>query len=262
VNDKDEALRKARLFADTSYADALSRSTQELQDQLAVQRNQFGARGMLRSGNMMHATAKLYGKHIDDMVLAKLESAFEAYELYNVPIDEQLAANAIEEVLRLQSTLLINTTQTVTDVDRGGVSPREQFAKQVQRECKVSRNSVTVIAERKRLKRKEASAMNVVYQVSGYGRLNVNSTDNSVNLITVSQEEMFAKLRHAITTQVLAGEEQTSILGRLSALEAAQNSPSFAQRYAELISAAANHVTVLAPFLPALADMVRNWVGK
>lgn len=104
--------------------------------------------------------------------------------------------------------------------------------------------------------------MNIIYQVSGYGRVNVGSTDNSVNVITVSKGEIFAKMRHEITTHIPAGETQKNILERLSALEAAQNTPSFAERYAELISVAANHITLLAPFLPALTDMMRNWLGK
>ena len=73
MNDSDEDLRKAQDFADTAYADALSKSIKDLQLQLAIQRNQASARGTLRSGNMLYATAQLYGKHIDDMVLARVE---------------------------------------------------------------------------------------------------------------------------------------------------------------------------------------------
>jgi hypothetical protein len=90
----------------------------------------------------------------------------------------------------------------------------------------------------------------------------VNSTDNSTNVVTISQDQIFAKLRHEITTQVPSGDEQRNILDRLSALEKAQNSPTFAERYTDLISVAANHMTLLAPFLPALTEMMRNWLGK
>jgi hypothetical protein len=261
VHDREEVLRQVRHFANTAYNDALSRSTKDLQIQLAVQRNQFAARGILRSGNMLYATAQLYGKHIDDMVLAKLESLLEGYELHQVPLDEQVEAATIDESMRLKDVLLINAVETVSDVDRGGIFTPEQFAEQLKNACKVSRNSVMVIAARRRLRPKEQSAMNIVYQVSGYARVNVNTTDNSVNVITVSQAEIFEKLRHEITTHVPAGQQQENLLDRLSALEAAQNSPSFAERYLDLISVAANHVTLLAPFLPALAEMVRNF-GK
>jgi hypothetical protein len=262
VNDREESLRAARKFADTSYADALDRSTKNLQYQLAVQRNQFAARGILRSGNMLHATAQLYGKHIDDMAMAKLEGLLEGYELHDLPLDEQLAGSVIAEVVNHMGALLVEAAQTVTDIDRGGIFTPDQFAEQVRIACKVSRNSVTVHTERKRLKPKEANAMNIIYQVSGYGRVNVNSTDNSTNVVTISQDQIFAKLRHEITTQVPSGDEQRNILDRLSALEKAQNSPTFAERYTDLISVAANHMTLLAPFLPALTEMMRNWLGK
>jgi hypothetical protein len=117
VNDSDEAIRKAQDFADTSYADAVSRSTKDLQYQLSVQRNKFAAMGSLRSGNMLHATTKLYGKHIDDLVLARVESVLEGYELYNVPLDEPLAKRTINEAMRQKDVLLINAAETVSDVD-------------------------------------------------------------------------------------------------------------------------------------------------
>jgi hypothetical protein len=45
-------------------------------------------------------------------------------------------------------------------------------------------------------------------------------------------------------------------------LEAAQNQPSFLQRYTEFISFASNHVTVIAPFMPALAELLRKIAGS
>lgn len=259
MNDSDEAIRKAHEFADTAYADALKRSTKDLELQLAIQRNQLSARGVLRSGNMLHGTAQLYGKHIDDMVLAKVEGLLEGYELHGVLLDERLAALTIEDGMGLKNALLIDAGNTVSDVDRGGVFSPEQLVVQVTNSCKVSRESVMTIVERQRLKPKEQGSVSIVYQVSGYGRVNVNSTDNSVNVVTVSPDEIFTKLRHEITTHIPPG-LQAELLQRVAALEAAQNSPSFAERYLDLISVAANHVTLLAPFLPALADMAHRIV--
>lgn len=182
MDDKDEALSQARRFADTFYRDALSRSKKDLESQLAVQRNQLAARGLVRSGAMLYGTAQLYGKHINDMILAKLEGLLEGYELHKVPLDEQLAARTIEEAMNLMGTLLIESVQTVSDVDRGGIFTPQQFAEHVKIACKESRNSVMVLVERRRLKQKEVNAMNIIYQVSGYGRVNVGSTDNSVNI--------------------------------------------------------------------------------
>jgi hypothetical protein len=56
--------------------------------------------------------------------------------------------------------------------------------------------------------------------------------------------------------------DRTEILTILDALEAAQNQPSFLQRYTEFISFASNHVTVIAPFMPALAELLRKIAGS
>jgi hypothetical protein len=262
MSDRGEAFRKARQFADAAYNDALSKSTKDLQDSLHAQQNQLSARGLVRSGVMLHGTCQLYAKHIDGLVLARLEGILEGHELHKVPIEEQPASSIIDEVMNLKDGLLNHATQTVSDVDRGGAFTPEQFAEHLKGECRVSRTSVTVAVERHRLKPKESSGMNVIYQVSGHGRMNINSTDNSVNIINVSREEIFTKLRQEIATGVPAGEQQGEILTRLSELEAAQNSPSFALRYVDFINTAANHMTLILPFVPALTEMMRNVLGK
>ena len=127
----------------------------DLELQLAIQRNQLSARGVLRSGNMLHGTAQLYGKHIDDMVLAKVEGLLEGYELHGVLLDERLAALTIEDGMGLKNALLIDAGNTVSDVDRGTDVFPEQLVVQVTNSCKVSRESVMTIVERQRLKPKD-----------------------------------------------------------------------------------------------------------
>jgi hypothetical protein len=261
VGDESDSLQKAKSFAATCYADVLSRSNKDLEHNLAVQRNQLSARGLIRSGVMLHGTSQLYAKHIDGLVLAKLEGLLEGYELHHVSLDEQLAASTVEEVMNLKDALVADAMRTASEVDRGGLFTPEQFAEQVQRECRVSRSSASIAVERCRLRPKEPSGPSVVYHVTGHGRVNVDSTDNSVNIVTVSQQEIFSKLRHAIEGRVPTGEEKNNILERVSALEAAQKSTSFAQRYIDFVDAAANHMTLITPFLPALTEMMRNWLG-
>jgi hypothetical protein len=261
VNDHDEALRKARRFADSAYADALNRSTKEFQEKLAIQRNQLAARGILMSGAMSKGTAELCGKRIDDLVRARLDGLLEGYELYEIPLDDQLVSNTIEEVMNLKDTMLLNASKSITNVDMGPVKP-EVFTQLLQNESMVSRATVVVHIERRRLTpRKETNTTtNITYQLVGHGsRVNVNSTDNSTNVVEVSEEQVFSKIREDITLRIPQGDERDAILERLSALEKAQRSSGFAQRYAELMAVAANHVTVLAPFLPALAAMVQQW---
>lgn len=56
----------------------------------------------------------------------------------------------------------------------------------------------------------------------------------------------------------IKGEDQDRILERFEAMEQAQNTPTFGPRYAEFIAASADYVTLLTPFMPALAEMVKK----
>ncbi len=154
VNDPEEALRKARQFADSAYADALNKSTKEFQEKLAFQRSQLAARGIVMSSAMSRGTAELCGKRIDDLVLARLNGLLEGYELYGVPLDDELASNTTQEVMSLKHTLLLNSSKSVTTVDLGPVKP-EIFAQLLQNESTVSRATVNVQVQRRQLTRKK-----------------------------------------------------------------------------------------------------------
>jgi hypothetical protein len=107
--------------------------------------------------------------------------------------------------------------------------------------------------------RSTTSKVTNVYHVYGHNpHWNVNSQDHSINVVTATNEQIFAKLRQEISSRIPVGEEQSEILERLAALEQAAGSSSFAQQYTAFISGAANHITLLAPFIPALAEMLHK----
>lgn len=262
TTDSGTCLKKARAHADSVYAAALDSTTHEFQKRLAALRSQWAASGMVISGGMAMAIAEQYGRRIDDLVQARLEGLLEGYELHGVPLDDALVSEVIDEIMSLKEKLVGDAQKganNTTDLAMGIVK-RDHFGQLVRSESKISGASVRVQIDRRRFARREASGVNIIYHVSGYGRVNVNSTDSSTNVVTVSRDQIFARMREAITAGVPAGWEQDSILDRLTALESAQNSPVFAKTYAELISVAANHLTLLTPFLPALAEMAKQWL--
>jgi len=96
-----------------------------------------------------------------------------------------------------------------------------------------------------------------VYNLQGtHARVNIHSQDSSVNISHHITEHLFADMRQVIQTQIQNDDERTQILSRLNELEAAQGTDTFIQRYQGFIASAANHMTVLAPFIPALAQML------
>ena len=96
----------------------------------------------------------------------------------------------------------------------------------------------------------------IVYNISGTNaRVNIQSVDTSMNLVAVEPTELFKKIRETIASAVPES-RAPELLGRVDAMEAAQGTPDFMVRYREFIALAADHLTVLAPFLPALTEML------
>lgn len=85
-------------------------------------------------------------------------------------------------------------------------------------------------------------------------RVNVASTDNSTN--TVNNSGLFADVKAALTGGVSSIELRDALIESLNAIERANTKQSFTGAYQRLISLAADHVTLLAPFLPALTQIL------
>jgi hypothetical protein len=248
VKDRDEALTNARKFADSAFIAAVDANGRSFQEELV-------------SGTTVRESAKVYGKYIDNVVLARLNALLEGYELHGVQLDHQLAAGILDDVMKRRDFQIHNVgvMSAAISFDPGPVTT-DVFTQMVESECTVTRGFVNVQIQRRRLTpKKEASTMNTTYQLIGHAsRVNVNSTDNSTNVVEVSEDQIFSQMRQDITTGVPAGEREI-ILEKLVALEKAQKTPSIALRYAEFIGAAANHMTIIGPFLPALTAMVQQW---
>jgi hypothetical protein len=86
-------------------------------------------------------------------------------------------------------------------------------------------------------------------------RLNVNSADHSANTVSVSKDQVFVELREKAHTII---DEQTRIdvLERIDALDNAKGTGGFLSAYQAFMSIASDHITVFAPLLPALAQLL------
>lgn len=98
---------------------------------------------------------------------------------------------------------------------------------------------------------------NIVTTVSGdHSRVNISSTDNSTNLVSNTQNQIFQQMREAATAGIVNDDERMRIIERIDQLETEQDSPTFKDRYNEFLVAAAAHMTLFAPFIPALTDLL------
>lgn len=78
----------------------------------------------------------------------------------------------------------------------------------------------------------------------------------STQTVVVSGDTLFAKLEATIENEIAGGELQAELLALLKELQASQGKPGFLPLYQRFMAAAANHMTILAPFLPALAQLI------
>ncbi len=96
----------------------------------------------------------------------------------------------------------------------------------------------------------------ITYNVSGSNaRINVNSQDTSVNVVDARVLETFAKLRTALD-EVSDPAAKARIGASIDELVKAHGADNFVSKYQSFISAAADHMTVFAPILPALTGLL------
>lgn len=94
------------------------------------------------------------------------------------------------------------------------------------------------------------------YILSGSGaRVNINSSDSSVNVSSTEVSQVFAQARDAVSkiTDLVARQE----IGRaVDEMEQAYGSSNFLQKYQEFITSAANHMTLLAPIIQSITMLL------
>ena len=88
-------------------------------------------------------------------------------------------------------------------------------------------------------------------------RFNVNSSDNSTNIASVTNEQLFVQMQEAARS-ITDENERNEIVSRLPELEKARGTGGFLQAYQNFMASATNHVTVSVPFLPILAQMLTS----
>jgi hypothetical protein len=105
---------------------------------------------------------------------------------------------------------------------------------------------------------KDAPQITNVYNLHGENsRVNIRSSDQSLNISNVTSEQLFVNLREHINENVLDQTDRGELLERVSALEKATDKQTFLERYQAFIGAAANHMTLIAPFVPALTQLLK-----
>lgn len=252
---QNQATEKARQFARMRYQGESQRIVLEHETQIFEMRERAAAQGTLMSSVTVHETARIHASQIESLTLARLDSILEGYELHQLEVDDQMAINICDEIIQGMNNLIYSSqTPAIPGLPAGSAQLYQQFLK---KHITISADLVKTQIDRRRFMARKNNSATTNYYVQGENaRVNVDSTDHSVNIVMKSTEEFFAAIRQRIESGVSDGEDRRQILGALTTLQESHGKPSFAQRYTEFITMAADYITLLSPFVPQLTAML------
>lgn len=182
--DQAEALRNARQFADTAYSAELNNAAREFSAKLQAIQNQLAARGNVLSGAMVRETTRLRGEQRTTLLTKRLELSLEGYELQGVKITDQIAAQTLDDVMKIRRTSIAAATSSGVGVGTselpGGSGPH--YAVLLEQYIPVTDASIKTVIDRRRLmiNKSKQSPVNVYHVYGHQPRWNTNSIDNSV----------------------------------------------------------------------------------
>jgi hypothetical protein len=106
-------------------------------------------------------------------------------------------------------------------------------------------------------KEAERAASHTIHVSGPNSRVNIHSTDQSTNTVVTSN--LFNEIHKALDDGVQDAAERANLKLLLEGLEAAGDKKGFVAKYQAFIAAAADHMTILAQFLPALTGLLGNF---
>ncbi len=103
------------------------------------------------------------------------------------------------------------------------------------------------------------SNQSIVYNLIGANtRVNNHSTDQSINVVNTSNHDLFDEIKKILNDNVANKDELHELRLLVNDMESNQNTSAFNQSYTKFITNAANHMTILSPFIPALTQMITS----
>lgn len=89
------------------------------------------------------------------------------------------------------------------------------------------------------------------------GNANVNSVDNSVRTINITnnETELFDKMLDVASN--ITTDNKKDIISAIKDMQIDYGKPSLKEKYYKFIEVAANHMSLFAPFIPALTEMMK-----
>lgn len=88
------------------------------------------------------------------------------------------------------------------------------------------------------------------------GKVNYQSTDNSVNIENSEIGNVFSEINNAISKSDIGEEEKQKLSTHVAELQKSHIEGNFKSKYKEFIQVVANHMGIIGPFLPSLSNLL------
>jgi hypothetical protein len=259
-------------YADLAFRTRRQKIDDEYQVELTAELARLASHGVGHNSSARETTElRLKSEKLTKLILAKAEVLIEAFQSHGVPLNEKEILDQVYSLSAQSAAGMVSGCKgeaTMRGVRTSRPDPAlpaktQSFERELMRKSHAAQTEAKLLVKQAKLaaSRPAPAPTHVHNEYHLHGpnsRVNVGSTDQSVNTVLVRPDEVFTKLRDELAAAITKHEEQTEILLRLSALEAAQGTPSFSERLGTFLAFAANWTTVIAPFLPALAEIARN----
>jgi hypothetical protein len=198
-------------------------------------------------------------KRLNSNISAQADAYIEAFNAFNLPCDEGVEKKLWQAASDFTAGSIMNVRND-RSVKRHQLGLGAPWHLEIEREMHTSAKEAIARLRHQRAmvqnRQKEVVVSQTFNAIGPNARNNVNSTDNSTNV--VHQGVPFAELREAITSGIADATERAAILESLASLESARDRESASKRYQQFIGAAADYMTLIGPFLPALGHWVHN----
>jgi hypothetical protein len=251
----------ARVEADRLAADAAKAKLERIVREFGEERYRVVST-VAHGGNAAGYLPALIKWAVDRLratISAQADVYIEAFNAFNLPCDETVERKLRQSASEFTAGSIANVRGDHS-VQRHHLGQGSPWHLEIEREMNKSvKEAIARLRHQSataRNRQKEITVNQTFNAIGPNSRNNINSTDNSTNV--VHQGVPFTELRKAIESGIRAGTERAELLEKLTALEAANDRESASQRFQAFVGAAADYMTVVGPFLPALGHWVHN----
>ncbi|MGD6896384.1 hypothetical protein [Bacillus infantis] len=113
--------------------------------------------------------------------------------------------------------------------------------------------------ELEKVELEKKTTQTIIYNLNGTNsKVNNNSTDRSINVIDMTSEDLFNKIRNLIQENINDTAQKQELNEIVNQMEVAQGTRKFNELYTKFTTFAANHITIFTPLIPALSQMIQS----